>query len=79
MISNKKDKKRNKNKKLSIKTLPLKPKIKTKIMKYLVLAAGLFLSIQANAQEKTSLETSSQDFNRWTIEAMTGFSDGNYP
>lgn len=48
-------------------------------MKYLVLAAGLFLSIQANAQEKTSLETSSQDFNRWTIEAMTGFSDGNYP
>ena len=48
-------------------------------MKYLVLAAGLFLSIQANAQEKTSLETSSQDFNRWTIEAMTGFSEGNYP
>ena len=36
-------------------------------------------SITANAQEKTSLETSSQDFNRWTIEAMTGFSDGNYP
>lgn len=47
-------------------------------MKYLVALTTLLLTLQVSAQEETINDTI-PNYNRWTIEAMTGFSDGNYP
>ena len=47
-------------------------------MKYLILFTSLFLTLQVSAQEETRNDTINH-YNHWTIEAMTGFSDGNYP
>lgn len=48
-------------------------------MKYLLMFAGLFLTLQASAQEDTIENDSLSTYNRWTVEGMVGFSDGNYP
>lgn len=48
-------------------------------MKYLVLITGLFFTLQASAQEETIANDSLLSYNRWTVEGMVGFSDGNYP
>lgn len=48
-------------------------------MKYLLLFAGLFLTLQTSAQEDTIENDTVFVYNRWTVEAMAGFSDGNYP
>lgn len=48
-------------------------------MRYLVLITGLFFTLQASAQEETIVNDSLLSYNRWTVEAMVGFSDGNYP
>lgn len=49
-------------------------------MKKIVLLISIFFAIPVIAQEESSPNDSvSCDYNRWSIEAMTGFSDGNYP
>ncbi|MFD2907252.1 OmpA family protein [Flavobacterium ardleyense] len=47
-------------------------------MKYLLLLSSLFITLQISAQEKGSSNDTLNNYNRWTVEAMTGFSDGNY-
>lgn len=49
-------------------------------MKKIILITSFFIAFQGNAQEEnTSTNDSTNIYNRWTVEAMTGFSDGNYP
>lgn len=50
-------------------------------MKKLLLITSCCLALHANAQttENQTTTDSTTTFNRWTLEAMTGFADGNYP
>lgn len=50
-------------------------------MKKLLLIISCCLALLANAQttENQTTTDSTTTFNRWTLEAMTGFADGNYP